>query len=492
MRRIFRVFMTWILVVFAASSFSVSSVKSLSGGTWNTGIKVQNLGDDKAYISVTLYNTNGTAVYILDKTSNGNPLEIPVGGSVEIYLPNYSGVAPGQYAAVVNATQPIGVIATQTNYDYGLADSYNGMEGATEIYVPYVYHDHNNWTTEIFVQNTTSSNVDVYATMTDGSKTKVVSMTLPAYGSGSFDTSRPEYADLGWFIGSAIITSVQNVPLAVMVNETRIVGPGNFNGNVLVSFRGLTSNDAGTRIVLPSLYKEFSGVSGTWRSGIKIQNTSANTVTVKVTFFADPDSPTGPWSGTRSNLQIPRGESRELYLRNAGILDGGASIPNMFKGYAVIESVGGNVVATVIHTNYEASGNKGVAVGYFGIARGSDKLSFPSLYRWPSGAGIWISGIKIQNVGNIRATVTVNFKTDPDSPNPSWTGTRSGIQLNPGEAIELYLNNPILDGGGSLPAPPWKGSAVATCVETGCQIAGTVIHTNYGRAVATMYMAMSR
>jgi hypothetical protein len=483
------------VIVLLTISVITASVEALPGGTWRTGIKVQNLSStNPATIVVTLFNADGNIAYTLDKTAAGDPLQAPAGGSVELYLPNYSNVAAGRYSAMISADQPIGVVATQTDYDYGLADSYNAMEGSPVIYVPYVYHGHNYWTTEIFVQNTSdSTTAHVYATLSDGTKTRTYTMTLPPHGLGSFDTSQPEYEDLGWFIGAAIITSTENVPLAVMVNETRVVGSGDANGNVLVSFRGLTPADAGSRVVLPSLYKEFSGVSGTWRSGIKIQNASDSTVAVTVTLTADPDSPTGPWTGKRSNLEIPAGGSVELYLRNPGILDGGASVPSMFKGYGVIESTGGNVVATVIHTNYEAAGGKGVAVGYFGIAKGSSQLSIPSLYgRWPSpGGGQWISGIKIQNVGTINATVTVNFKTDPDSPNPSWTGTRSGIVLGPGQAIELYLANPILDGGGYVPSN-WKGSASVSCSESGCEIAGTVIHTNYGRHVANMYMAIAK
>jgi hypothetical protein len=476
------------------SGVGVSSVWALPGGTWQTGIKIQNLSStETANITVYLYNANGDVAYTLSQTAGGSPLQASPNGSVELYLPNYTNVNSGQYSAMVASNTQIGVVATHTDYDYGLADSYNGMEGATEIYVPYVYHNHNNWSTEIFVQNTSdSTTAHVYATMVAGSTKKTSQLTLAPHGSGSFDTSQSTYDDLGWFIGSATITSTENVPLAVTVNEVRVAGAGDANGNVLVSFRGLTAADASNRVVLPSLYKEFSGASGTWRSGIKIQNISASSATCNVTFRTDPDSPSGSWTGSRTGLSIPQGGSEELYLRNP-VLDGSANIPNMFKGYAVIECSGGEVVATVIHTNYDAAGGKGVAVGYFGIASGSNELSIPSLYRWPSGAGTWVSGIKIQNVGTSTASVTVSFKTDPDSPNASWTGTRSGISLDQNEAIELYLNNPILDGGGSLPAPPWKGSAAVSCSPSAsCQIAATVIHTNYGRHVANMYMAIPK
>lgn len=463
---------------------------ALPGGTWNTGIKIQNLSEtDVADIVVTLYDPGtGNVAYTLDKTANGDPLQASANGSVELYMPSYSSVGSGQYAAVVSSSQPVGVVATQTDYDYGLADSYNGTDGFATVYVPYVYHNHNNWSTEIFVQNTSAAEANVHAEMSNGTVTQTYDRVIPAYGMASFDTTQAEFDALGaGFIGAAVITSNEDAPLAVMVNESRVVGSGDVMGNVLVSFRGLSAgSDAGNRLVLPSLYREFTGASGTWRSGIKIQNISETTpATVTVHLMADPDSPTGVYTETLGPVTIASGGgSTEFYLRNYGI-------PDMFKGSAVVESVGGEVVAMVIHTNYDATGGYGVANGYLGLASGSVNLSVPSLYKgWLSGAGHWVSGIKIQNLSqSASSTVTVNFKNDPDAPDPTWTGAASGILLRPGESTELYLASPILDGGGTVP-DMFKGSASIS--GTGGELVGTVIHTNYGRHVANMYLIIAK
>lgn len=465
------------------------SVWALPGGTWNTGMKIQNLSaTETATIVVTLYREDGTVAYTLDKTSGGAALQAPANGSVELYMPNYTGVAAGKYAAMVSSTQPIGVVATQTDYDYGLADSYNGTQGGTKLYVPYVYHAHNNWSTEIFVQNTTGTVAHVQASISNGTITKSYSRTIPAYGMASFDTSTAEFSELGSaFIGAAVITSTENAQLAVMVNESRVVAAGDAKGNVLVSFRGLSVDDSGTKLVLPSLYREFSGASGTWRSGIKVQNVSSTTdAVVTVILKADPDSPSGAFTKTFPAVTIGKnGGSTEFYLKNY------TDIPNMFKGSAIVQSTGGEIVAMVIHTNYDGGSGYGVANGYLGIAAGATQLSVPSLYKgWASGAGTWVSGLKLQNLHTTEtATITVNFKNDPDAPNPTWTGTKSGLTLGPGESIELYLSNPILNGGGTIP-DSFKGSATIT--STGGELAGTVIHTNYGRHVANMYLVIPK
>jgi len=470
----------------------VTYVSALSGGSWISGVKIQNLDStNPANVSISLYEAGGgNPKYTITTTANGSPLAIPVGNSIEIYLPNFSQVAAGQYSAVISSSAEVGAVVTTTNYPYGLADSYNTMVPDTSVFVPYVYHNHNNWSTEIFVQNTSASQSATGSIIfsepsssvsygDSGAHTKQVNFNIPPGGTQAFDTSTSTYNDLGWFIGSATITS--NVPVAVVANQTRLVGSGDVPGNVLISARGLSTADSGTRILLPSLYKNFSGASGTWRSGIKIVNPNPNQVQVTVTFKSDPDRPS--FQGTKQ-LSIPANDNAEIYLPSETLTTPTGPIPDMFKGYAIITSTL-PVVATVQHTNYTGADGYGVAVGYAGFASGSSKISLPSLYNWPSGSGVWISGIKVQNYGNARATFNVSFTADPDSIS-KVNGTKNGLSLDPGQAIELYFGSMTLDGGGSIPSG-WKGSAVIRGLSGSEELVATVIHTNYGRHVATMY-----
>jgi len=482
-RRIFTILITVVVSLLVAFQ-----ANALSGGTWQSGIKVQNLDStNPASIMINLYTSSGNLQHTINTTSGGSPLTAQPNKSVEVYLPNYSSVGSGQYGAVVSSDRSIGSVVTTTNYPYGIADSYNSMEPNTNVFVPYVYHNHNNWSTEIFVQNTTNATVTGNVVFTEpptavsygdsGVHTKTVPLSIPPNGIQSLDTSTPAYDDLGWFIGSATIQATGNV--AVVANQTRLVGAGDVPGNVLISARGLSATDAGTKVLLPSLYKNFSGASGTWRSGVTIVNTSGSNANITVEFRSDPDRP--PYSGTKT-LSLDPGASTELFLPSV-VLDGGAGIPDMFKGYAVITS-NVAVVSTVQHTNYAGGGGYGVAVGYAGFASGSQKISLPSLYHWPSGAGVWVSGIKVQNYGGSPATFSVTYSPDPDSIS-SVSGSKTNVTLNSNQAIEFYFGNPVLDGNGVIPSG-WKGSALVEGT-SGAQLVATVIHTNYGRHVATMY-----
>ncbi|MHB0988690.1 MAG: hypothetical protein ACYC3P_08520 [Bellilinea sp.] len=481
------------LIALALIFSTISSpVQALPGGSWSSGIKIQNLdGSAPANLSVNLYSAAGTLVTTITTTSNGNPLSTPVGGSVELYMPAYSSVASGLYSAVVTSTTAVSGVVTSTNYEYGMADSYTSMLPAKNITIPYTYRNHNSYSTEITLQNTTSVSTNVTVTFKEPSSSiaysdsglheKIVNFSIPANGSKSLDTTAVDFNDLGWFIGAATISSEQD--LTAVANQYRVVGAGDTPGNLMISSRGLINLDSGVKLVVPSLYKEFSGSNGTWRSGIKIQNQNSSIANVTVVFKSDPDMPA--WTGTKT-LSINPNDSAELFLPGI-LLDSNNPIPNMFKGSAVITA---NValVANVQHTNYSGANGFGVGMGYTAFSSGGTKLSLPSLYNWPSGAGVWVSGIKVQNLGATSVTIKATFVPDPDSVS-QFTGTATNISLPGNSAKELFFGSAFLDGGNFIPSS-WKGSAVIEVTAGASTIAATIIHTNYGRHVASMYTAM--
>ena len=129
-----------------------SPVNALPGSNWATGIKLQNLdSSETAQITVQLRDAAGALINTISTTSNGDPLTAAPESSVEIYLPAYTTLTSGQYSAVISSNVPLGVVATMTNYEYGIADSYNSMVPASNVSIPYVYHNHNSYYTEIFL-----------------------------------------------------------------------------------------------------------------------------------------------------------------------------------------------------------------------------------------------------------------------------------------------------------------------------------------------------
>jgi hypothetical protein len=489
------VFRLTIALVMVLSLFlGANTASALPGTNWATGIKLQNMDPSVgAVVQIDLYNAGGSAVASISTTKSGEAITVAPNKSAEVYLPNYD-ISSGTFSAVVLSNVKLGAVVTATNYAFGLADSYNAMEPATKVFVPYVYRGHNNWRTEIFIQNTSmtdSANVTVTLVEPETSvsvrpgetpTTKVINLSIPKNGSAAIDTSQPQHADLDWFIGSATITS--SIPVAVAFSQVRLVAASNAKGNVMVSGRGLTPGDGGSKVVLPSLYKEFAGASGLWRSGIKIMNLDNSAVELKVTFTSDQVPPVG--TNLEKTFTIPANGNEELFLPSV-VLDSGLNIPSQWRGYAVIERISGsaNVVATVQHTNYSGANGFGVAIGYAGFSQGAKNISLPTLYYWPSGAGVWVTGIKIQNVSDQTVTVEVEYSPDPDSIDKT-TGKTTGISLGPNAAKELYFLEPIIDGGIKIKSG-WKGSAHIKVTSGDGTVVATVVNTNYGRNVANMY-----
>ena len=458
----------------------------LAPGTWKSGIKVQNIYTDTVQVMVEFIDESGATVY-----ATASSMDIDVGASVEFYLPNLADLPDGKYSAIVSSSGPVAAVVTSTDYEYHIADSYNSMDPASRVSVPYVYRDHNDWSTEIFVQNTSDASAEVFVSFSPSVKGNphTESQTIPAKATRAFDTQ--DYTAMGSFIGTAVITSTEDAPLTAAANETRIsTGAGIY---VMTSLRGLTDADAGYRLVVPSLYRNF-GTGRMWRSGIQIQNVSTtDTATVGITFAGDPDSPGGAGQTYyKTGISILPTEGYEFYLP-LGEVDGGGYLPDAFKGSAIVESTGAPVVAAVLHTAYSSCTGSvcGVANSYIAAASGTNKLCAPSLYsNFGSGSYIWKSGLKFQNLSETDpATANITFTGDPDSPSGMGPWTKSGVVLDPGEAFEFYLPLGSLDGGGTLPAK-FKGSAIVELTGAG-GIAGTGLHTNYGRGVANIYNAVN-
>ncbi len=474
--------------------FGVYQVHGLGPGTWRSGITLQNLGDEEAMIVMEFRDEQGD---VAGTWSAGTLLA--VGGSLEIYLPNLSDAElPGgdRYSVTIYSDSPIASMSTMTNYQYQIADSYNGMEPATELFTPYIFHDHSSWWTEIYVQNASDSASTVHVDFSPSVKGNAyaTSRSIAPHGTVCFDTSDAEYAPMGSFIGSAVVTSTDNIDLVGVIVHTRLTASGT---RVMVSVRANTEADSGTLLAAPSLYNRWDSRGGDWRSGITIQNVDpTNQATFDIVFQAHPDSKSGPFDGAVRDVTLGPREAWQFYLP-ADTLDepSGAAIPANWKGSAAVTVTGGGgrLVAMIIHTNYgtQALGYRGVANAYFAAASGSDKLAAPSIYsNFPSGPGKWISGLNIQNLSSTdTVTATVTFRAHPDSPSGyPWVGVASNLQLGPLEAIELWGPNPTLDGGAPLPSG-FKGGATVELTDASGEVTGAVLHSCYGRGVAAMYMA---
>lgn len=132
--------------------------------------------------------------------------------------------------------------------------------------------------------------------------------------------------------------------------------------------------------------------TGTWNTGIQVQNPTTSTATVQVKFYKED----GSLAFTTSSTTILAGGSATFYLPTIdGLADG--------KYSGVVESDQA-VVAVVNETSYTA---KGIADAYNGIDSGATQLNLPLIFR---GYGNWDSMIAVQNTdASASASVALNF-----------------------------------------------------------------------------------
>lgn len=464
-------------------------------GTWQSGIKVQNLSLGTATVSLQFIDQNGNTV--------GDAVTAALGprASREFYLSALP-IPNGRYSVVVRSDAPVAAVATQTNYTSGVADSYAASNGARLVSIPYLYRGLDNWYTTVFVQNTDSSAATVrLVAYREGRSPLVLTASVPPRATKAFDTQSALFDPLGTgFRGSAKVSADGDQPLAVTVFHTRLAGAV----HILASPRGSEVTNPGTTLALPSLYR---GVNG-WNSTIQLFNPSTSqTIVATIAFRRDFNwGRGGPWvrsgivlrprgsyefslatttlgmSASDSEVKEP-GPVEELSTEEEATIEG--YLPDGFRGVAAVVA-NGPIQAQVINTNY----GRDMGMGYEGIPNETltSRLAFPSLYA-NFGQGPWTSSLRVQNRTDRSVTLNFTFKADDDVMG-GRTWRRTGLVLPAMGSVEISMATSPVDGGSPLPAG-FRGSAIVEATDAAVKLAGAAIHTNYGRSVANTYTGIS-
>lgn len=159
--------------------------------------------------------------------------------------------------------------------------------------------------------------------------------------------------------------------------------------------------------------------SGTWNSGVQVQNLTGVTATVSVDFY----NAAGTLVPGSTGGSIPPNGAANYYLPN---------IPDLASGrYAAVVSSDQQVAAVVNQTNYSGAG---LADAYLGISSGSTSVSFPLIFRNYSN---WTSLIAVQNTSGSSATDAWLSFYPQGSAVPSFTKHAVGIPANAGAYFDL-------------------------------------------------------
>jgi len=392
-----------------------TALAQYSEGSWYTSYQIQNLGTSQADVSVTYYAGDGTA-------TAGPTWTIDAGSSVVWTQWDDSTLPAGQYAAVIESTEEIAVIANQQLLPTGATgftpiapySSYSGASaGATQVTLPVIMHNWFGYYTEFYVQNVGSAAANVTITYypgemdgaTSGAAGQTDSGTIPKFASKGFSQESKTGLAAGsgtWagrFLGSAVVTSDQ--PVVVVVNQHL---PSSYK---LFTYNGF---DAGaTSVGAPVYMKGHFGYYASLTVGNPSTTTDAH-VTIAYTADSEYSKPTSKWGDTTTvNYTVKPGTALVRYdgpTATASQTDLGAY--TQFFGAVKVTSD----IPVVVMVNQEATTAAGAQSGTYNgaaISGATTKISVPLIQADFYG---YYTSLTIQNTTGTAANITVTYTSD--------------------------------------------------------------------------------
>jgi Galactose oxidase, central domain len=360
-------------------------------GGYVTATTIQNTGSAPASVQIAYYDQNGASVGAGDSIGS-----LPVNGSWTVRqdngnsFPSSGGDAAQAGSAVVYSSQPVAAFVNEfAPGNVGDATSYSGVQVpsgvGTTLYAPTIVNNaYGGYTTGIGLLNEGSSPTNVTITYRDGSGATVKTQSVTALAAHAYHALFSGDATLALpsgFAGTATITSSAGQPLGAVVNE---VGPG----GQFSSYDAVPAGAAALKVPV-ALNNAFGG----YFTGMGIQNTSASSGSVTVTYYDAAGTP------TVKSFTIPANGSLGVYQGSP--TDG----PAVGAYTATITST--VTIAAIVNEVAPSSTSAQQSTSYNTFSAGSATLHLPLVEN--AGSDPWNTGEGIMNTGAASTTVTVTY-----------------------------------------------------------------------------------
>ncbi len=390
---------------------------------WNTLLTVQNTAPRTANLTLSFIDETGAMVakYPTVLTAQAS------GTMVLSRIPNVPNGFVG--AAIVQGDAPITGLAMQDRPGRDRLTYLGLAAGTTSVWTPLLMRGASGWDTGLQLQNLAQSTAHARISFyTQGETTPLaVSVAqMPPHAPLAIYQPGDRRIPADW-VGSAVIESLDNQPIAAIVNELSDDGLGMAYAGVGVPSETLT---------VPLVYKNASD----WASGLQVQNAGNAPATVTVSYT--------PLESTRvvavDRATLSPGSATTFYQA------ANPDLPDGFVGSAIITSAEGQPLAALVNAVKQGAG---LAIATEAFNAGGTMLQIPLVYRDFAG---WNSGLQLQNLGSASTTVTVSFYHEDGREAASVTRT-----VDPGVGWTIYLPD-VTD----LPSA-FVGPAVATSLNGG-------------------------
>ena len=367
----FRVLLLVTLLLALTPMISSADVPA-PGGPFNTAFRVQNLSTVVAHCVVDFYPPTGGV-----PTASITLPDIAVNDSAYVYVPSISTLSSGQYSGVVSCDQEVAAVVNISDADSGA--SYNGFGAASvanTLYAPGVYNNYYGFYTDLVVQNTSATPVNItLEVFQPGNTTPVFTDTrsnVPGVGSVSFEQEgkaqlTPNVAYSAKLTGSGPIAAI-----------TSIYGRGALASQF---YAYDTFSTGSTTAYAPVIMSKYYG----YNTALVIQNMGSVAANVTITYG----------TGLVKHSTIQPGASDSRYTPVEGLPDGtliGATVTS------------DNAQPLVVIVNESTTMNR--AASYEGFAAGKTTVRAPIVmkryYKYNT-------SVTCQNVGSAPATLALSY-----------------------------------------------------------------------------------
>lgn len=395
-----------VVLMVLALAFPLAASAGTPGGPFSSAFRVQNLSTSTANCVYSFYNAAGAAVYTSSSSS------INSGDSLFVYVPSVGGLANGEYSGVVSCDQDVAAVVNWSDANSGAAfEGVGSADTATTLYAPGVYDNYYNFYTNVYVQNASSSPVNVtvqiyapgnavpVATQTFNSLAPNASHLFEQAGLGALANNVPYSAKI---VGTGNIAAVINI----------YGGVGTAADNQLYSYNAFKSGS--TKAYAPLIMNNYYG----YNTSLAIQNLGGSSTPYTVTYG----------SGQVQTGNLAANSSVSLYSPAAGIPSGNG--PGLTS--ATVQANQPIVILVNESNSYRR------AASYAGFAAGNTKSRAPIVLRSYYN---FDSSVTCQNLGNAAATMTIDYaNTAGNTTSPSVPPGKTTLFYQPADPNMLSGN----------------------------------------------------
>lgn len=421
------VFLTLIMVL---ALFSIQSATAAVPASYSSSVNVTNVSTTDGNISLEFYNSDGSSAATINETISGYETK---------WISTFTGLSSGfDGSLVISSDVPLASMSMLSGKDgSGTTKNYASYvgtsAGSSPVYLPLLMANNYGYSTYFYVQNTTTSPVNVTINYSDGTTNSITNLAPNA--SKKID-NRSETHSVKDF--SAVLTATGDIAVAVVEYSD------GSKGEQLYAYSGFSSGSPNP--IFPMVNENNYGY---WTS-VNIQNMGTQPTTVTVSY-----SPSEAGTACTETQTIPAGEKRDFatyaFAFDPSIyphsITTDCALNEKFIGAAVVtaNSANQNLVGIVNQINMDNDPNKGGALGSLSPLSATDTVVYPYVRQWVGSQQWWSSFTLINVSGSSIAAGDIECRIKgQDSTGPVDKVISNPTSLPDGGAwIQQFFRKPI-------------------------------------------------